>query len=323
MGSEGDTVTMASVALELQKINENLMKEANENKELKQKLLDDSKEVKEKVDKILFEVDGTKVGIQENKKRIDRIEDEKRRRNIIIFGIMENEHEQKEELERKVFEVLRGIMKSSIRSEEIDFITRMGPKDSTRMKPRGILVMLTTLRRKINLMSLKNKLRDTNLYLAEHFSQEVVNKRKPLLEEAKKLRKEGKYAVVKYDKLICTERSSQSAHNSQSTPLPRCDKRKPVEGISPEMEGRTNNEIGKNEKSIKKTRKNSKDETLYFTDSDEFSAGSKMDVSQSQFDNNDKPEEETNSTILIASQDKISNHNAEVEENQQAELSVK
>lgn len=318
MGSEGGNFSMASVALELQKMNENLMKEANENKDLKQKLLADSKEVKEKIDKILVEVDGTKLGIQENKQRIDRLEDEKRRRNIIIFGIAETEQEQKELLESKVFEVLRGIMKSTITSEEIDFITRMGPKDNKRTKPRGVLVMLTTLRRKINLMSLKIKLRDTDFYLAEHFSQEIVNKRKPLLEEAKKLRKEGKYAVVKYDKLVCTERSTQHApkaiatfklqgEGSQSTSsYKRSEKRKPVEGISPEME--VNNKLGKNEmNSKKKTRKNNKDETIYFTDSEEFSEGSKMDVSRDN-SNNEEEESQENENLNnpVMPQDEVS-----------------
>ena len=46
------------------------------------------------------------------------------------------------------------------------------------------------------------KLKDTGFFIRENYSKETISIRKRLWEEMKKLRKKGKYAVLKYDKIV-------------------------------------------------------------------------------------------------------------------------
>ena len=46
------------------------------------------------------------------------------------------------------------------------------------------------------------KLKDTGFCIRENYSKETISIRKRLWEEMKKLRKKGKYAVLKYDKIV-------------------------------------------------------------------------------------------------------------------------
>ncbi|KAI5701711.1 hypothetical protein M8J76_010277 [Diaphorina citri] len=275
---------MRTLIEQIQKINVKITEDAKENSELKKILLSDSKEVKTKMDQILKEVEGTKKCVNQNTVRIDRIEAEKRKRNVVIFGLPESPGERKFELEEKILDILRNKLRADIKLEEIDFVTRMGPERQGTGKPRGVLLSLTTIRRKFNLLSLKKNLKGTNLYLAEHFSREITQKRKPLLEEAKKLRAEGKFATVRYDKLYWEERQTnseagtsgnryggkftQKQDNTQrdhkySTEENRM-KRKPSE--SPNTGDNTPTRIRK--KKIVGNKK--KEDTVYYTDSDEF-----------------------------------------------------
>lgn len=275
---------------EIKKINEKITKDAEENNELKRCLISDSQEVKTKMDKILKEVEGTNVNVQQNTTRIDRIEMEKRKRNVIIFGIAETQDERKSELEEKIFDILRNKLRSDIKSEEVDYITRMGTKNQNerRDKPRGVLVSLTTLRRKFNILSLKKNLKGTQIFVAEHFSKEITEKRKPLLEEAKRLRSQGKYATVKYDKLVVSTRytdsgqgpstlsqnqtRSQNVENEDYTQVSQenCKgsgiKRKPLN--SPTTGGTKNTRKFVKKKLSQEKKKEGK--TSYHTDSDEF-----------------------------------------------------
>lgn len=273
---------MDQVLEEIKKMNDKLEQGEKENKEWKN-------EVKTKIDKILVEVDGTKSKIQENKQRIERLEDEKRRKNVIIYGLAEAELERREDLEAKVFDILINKMGSTIKPEEVDYITRMG-KDKNRAKPRGVLIILTTLRRKLDLLALKRNLKNTPFILAEHFSKEIQEKRKPLLEEANKLRKEGKYAVVKFDKLVQGERRTKDL-GQKGTPggaqgtlkKIKGTKRKPKTSPSIGSDGNNTQDGAEKKKTTKKYRQESNSgDKEYFTDSDEF-----MEKNDNELDNSD------------------------------------
>lgn len=284
MGTQEEAISMRDVLEELKKINEKMSKDAASNRALKRELLSDSKEVKTKMDQILQQVEDTKVNVYQNTNRIDKMESEKRKRNIIIFGLLENHEERKSESEEKVMDVLINTLKSDIKLQEIDFITRMGPSKKGTDKPRGVLVSLTTLRRKINLLGLKRNLKGTNIYITEHFTREVTQKRKPLLEEAKKLRSEGKFAQVRYDKLYVEDRKTNSNEtgssnlmqtqtenraNNTNTPGNGI-KRKPSESPTTGDRTLTRNLKKKTQEKRVKDKSHKENEILPDTDSDEF-----------------------------------------------------
>lgn len=60
----------------------------------------------------------------------------------------------------------------------------------------------TTLGKKIQILNNKKLLDETSYYIKEDFSKKVLEKRKSLQDELKRLRNEGKRAVLKFDKII-------------------------------------------------------------------------------------------------------------------------
>ena len=53
-------------------------------------------------------------------------------------------------------------------------------------------------------MRRRYKLKDTTYSVREDFSKETVGIRKKLWDQVKKLQEDGKYAAIKYDKIVTT-----------------------------------------------------------------------------------------------------------------------
>lgn len=222
MGTPND---MKSLIDSMTMITKRFEEDANERKAL----LDDSKEMKGSLGQILQEVVGVREKMEKNTSRLDFLEKEKRKRNLLVFGVEEKEDETMRDLEETIMEIAR-IIKSDLRLVEVDYISRMGKKKNDG-KNRPVILSLTTLRRKIEMIANKKYLKDTNYYLKEHYTKEIVEKRKVLNKEVMKLREEGKYAVVKFDKLVVKENYQQSGRSSKKRPA--------VDSISPEMKEQT------------------------------------------------------------------------------------
>ena len=54
-------------------------------------------------------------------------------------------------------------------------------------------------------MRRRYKLKDSTYWVRENFSKETVEIRKKLWDQAKKLREDGKYAIIKYDKIVTSD----------------------------------------------------------------------------------------------------------------------
>ena len=69
-------------------------------------------------------------------------------------------------------------------------------------KPRTIIAKLLDNKEKEEIMKQAFKLKDTGFYIRDYYSKETISIRKKLWEDVKNLRKKGKYAVLKYDKIV-------------------------------------------------------------------------------------------------------------------------
>lgn len=123
-----------------------------------------------------------------------------RKRNIIIHGLEEEGNSKYLELERQVVKFIKNKIKVDLKEEEIDFLRRIGKKIEDKTRP--ILVGITTFRKKIMILKNKRYLKDTDIYITEDFSPEVLTKRKELRGQMMEERKNGKFAILVYDKLI-------------------------------------------------------------------------------------------------------------------------
>ena len=67
---------------------------------------------------------------------------------------------------------------------------------------RTIVAKLLDYKEKEEIMRRRYKLKDTTYSLREDFSKETVEIRKKLRDQVTKLREDGKYALIKYDKIV-------------------------------------------------------------------------------------------------------------------------
>uniref|UniRef100_A0A1B6CCL5 Uncharacterized protein n=1 Tax=Clastoptera arizonana TaxID=38151 RepID=A0A1B6CCL5_9HEMI len=139
--------------------------------------------------------------VSELGKRIDYVEDQLKKKHIIIKGLVENDHNRDfYGLVQEVLWLFNEGMGISCNIGDIDFIRRIGKK--IRGKIRPILIGFTSYILKMIIMKEKNKLKGKQIYLHHHFTSKVIRKRNALLPRMWEARKNGHYAVLQHDKLI-------------------------------------------------------------------------------------------------------------------------
>ena len=129
-------------------------------------------------------------------------EDRSRRNNIRVDGIEEDENETWENTENK----LRSFLHNELEITDELYIERAyrvrrreNIKSISYNTPRTIVGKLLDFKEKEEIMRQRYKLKDS---VRENFSKETVEIRKKLWDQVKKLREDGKYAVIKYDKIV-------------------------------------------------------------------------------------------------------------------------
>ncbi|CAG4980707.1 unnamed protein product [Colias eurytheme] len=129
--------------------------------------------------------------------KLNAIEKDKRKCNLVFFGIDEFGKSEAELVDY----IKETIIDSGthLDSQEISNIYRIGKR--TNNKNRPIVVTVTSTWKKH--LILKNKARlPQGIYVKEDFSKETLEKRKLLQPQVEEERKKGNIAFIKYDKLI-------------------------------------------------------------------------------------------------------------------------
>ncbi|XP_065683441.1 uncharacterized protein LOC136096187 [Hydra vulgaris] len=133
-----------------------------------------------------------------NKKTVD-LENRSRRNNLRIDGLHETPGENWDDCEKAVKVMIKKQLK--ITSEVvIERAHRIGQHKHN--KPRTIVLKLLNFQDKNKILNAVKHLKGTGLYVNEDFAPETTELRRKLWEEVKKLRSEGKYAIIKYDKIF-------------------------------------------------------------------------------------------------------------------------
>lgn len=136
--------------------------------------------------------------IEGQEKKIEYLERENRKKNLIFFGVEEKENSYLE-LELTIIQIIRDELKINCEKSDLEAIKRLGKKTG---KIRPVLVTLLTLGKKIMILKNKKNLEGTGIYLKEDYSAKVLATRKLLMVELEKERNNGKQAILRYDKII-------------------------------------------------------------------------------------------------------------------------
>ncbi|KOB67411.1 Endonuclease-reverse transcriptase [Operophtera brumata] len=140
---------------------------------------------------------------EEYGKRLDDFDKKLRQRNLILFGILEEEKSY-HELEELVLQIINIKLEIECDRKDIEFVGRMGKKNT---KPRPIRLALTTYGKKI--LQRKNALEGSGSYIKEDFPPKVLEIRKTLIPQLNEHRENGVKAILKYVKIIIKEKSQE------------------------------------------------------------------------------------------------------------------
>lgn len=131
--------------------------------------------------------------------RMINLEDRSQQKNLMVFGIAENEKESTDDLKSKVltdiFEEILGVTLTTV-----ERIHRVGKKNSN--KPRPVVLRLFDCREKSKLYQNCKKLKGSGISIGDDFSKETLAKRKLLWNSAKQKRDDGERVQLNHDKLI-------------------------------------------------------------------------------------------------------------------------
>lgn len=194
---EGDSNSTLMTQI-LEKLN-GLQSSLDSNCEETRTIRDDVKKIIKSNKVMSTHVSEIKKDNEKMKKSIDILERDKRRKNLLIRGIEEKDGETMKDIENTLLECFQNKMKLDIQLFEIDFIKKI--KNPDKEKKRLLIVTLTTLRRKMEIIQNCKLLKDTQISIQEDFSKDVAQTRKTLYPIMKQMREQQKHAVIRYDKL--------------------------------------------------------------------------------------------------------------------------
>ncbi|CAL9687321.1 unnamed protein product [Knipowitschia caucasica] len=137
--------------------------------------------------------------------RLEYFDNQTRRNNILVDGITNEREEKPEALESKIRQLITTKLCLDSVDIAMDGVSRLGQyRDQGR--PRPILVRLQRFKDRQCILAAARKLKGTNAYIIEDFTDSVRRRRRELLPQLKAARERGDLAFLKYDKLIVRPR---------------------------------------------------------------------------------------------------------------------
>lgn len=162
-----------------------------------------------KFDKLQADQDMIVSRLDEFDRRINFFDREMRKRNLIFFGISDNEHSYFE-IENTIVNIVKTKLKiDDFSVNDINLVKRLGRRSDNKCRP--VLVELVSLRIKLIILKKKGLLNPSPIYIKEDYPRHIQEIRKRLQPEVNKLRSEGKNAIIKYDKIVILNNTTNTA----------------------------------------------------------------------------------------------------------------
>uniref|UniRef100_A0A8D8ZAF3 Uncharacterized protein n=1 Tax=Cacopsylla melanoneura TaxID=428564 RepID=A0A8D8ZAF3_9HEMI len=124
-----------------------------------------------------------------------------KRRNVVLYGVAEDADETWEQIRNKVMIIMNNTMMMKVEENELDFCCRLGRRNY-KYVGRPILIKFTTEWRKVDMLRRGKMLKGRKLFVDEDHTKEVMERRKELMPKMMQIRKEGKHAILKKDKIF-------------------------------------------------------------------------------------------------------------------------
>lgn len=157
--------------------------------------------------------------------RLNELEDRSRRDNLIFYGIPDNSSETWAESEGHIRDICSRFLEFELPEGAISRAHRLGSFAASKTRP--IITKFWSFKTKDHILSLKNKLKNTDFSLSEDFCQATRHCRKKLIEFGKA---NGQSFSLRYNKLVMNKKQhgycaiTNSVHaldSSRQTGVPR------------------------------------------------------------------------------------------------------
>lgn len=168
--------------------------------------------ISELVGNLQIKIQELEANHESQERRLDSLERTQRQRNIILFGVKEEEHGYND-LACNILKILKEVMEVDCTKLEVEAARRIGRKGE---KIRPVVLTFSTLGRKIDVMKKWKTLQNTNYSIAEDYPPKILEKRKTLYEQARIERENGNKVLLKYDKLIILLSNSAEQQNKNT-----------------------------------------------------------------------------------------------------------
>lgn len=151
----------------------------------------DLKRIKQESDKLKSELDA-------KDERINYLENIIKEKNVVLYGIEEDEGETTKEIEETIIDIFQNKMKAEVTASDIDAVYRVGKGKKT----RPVIVQLTTRMAKRRITDNRGNLRGTDIFVNDDLCMEDRRKARETRIVCKKLREEGNEVQIKGKRLI-------------------------------------------------------------------------------------------------------------------------
>lgn len=128
-------------------------------------------------------------------KKVDDLEGRSKRQNVLFYGMDIEQNETNESLELRVKELLTDKLEMA-EDVEFDRVHRTSDKPNA-----PVIAKCTFYKHKVSILKHKNKLKGSNIFVGEDYSQSVRDTRKKLTDVMKTLKGEGKNVKLVFDHL--------------------------------------------------------------------------------------------------------------------------
>lgn len=166
----------------------------------------------EKMKTIIEENNTLKNKVSELEQKLRAVDREKRKNNLVFFGI-----EEKGKSEGELVDYIKDLINDMgvhLNSQEISNVYRIGKQIENKNRP--IVTSITTQWKKH--LILKNKTNfPPGINVKEDYSKEVLEKRKQLQPQLEEERKKGNIVYIKYDKLIVLKSKNNNEKRKRET----------------------------------------------------------------------------------------------------------
>ena len=142
------------------------------------------------------------------------LEDRSRRDNLRVDGLKEIDNETWEKTEEILQQMIRDVLE--LEGINIERAHRVGNKSNERNARRMIVAKFSSYKDKQTNLSVAKKLKGKDLYINEDYSKETLEIRRENWQTVKRLRSQGAYAYLAYDRIVTIGNSPSNKMNSYS-----------------------------------------------------------------------------------------------------------